>query len=539
MTQLSAPIVAVTVYPGQARLTRRGRAWLAPGTHEVQLVGLPLGIDSDSVRVSGRGPLTITGVEVSTWRRAQTGPEDPAHELLAEQRRLTRVGLELDDRRAVLVARQKVLDGLTEHAGRTFATRLASADASTSSLSEIGDYLTAELTAVLQQLRELTVEQAAHRDQVDRVNRELDELRDGTPDRRSVLIEVDVTPPTHPDGQRPDEVEVELEVSYLVAGATWTPRYDARLVDDTLTVTWFGMVSQRTGEDWPSTELRLSTARPGAALTIPELDPWYLDDRPPGPPPVPIHLPYGAPAPMAFGGAPDGAAPATMLRAGLKADAPAAEMLTAAVEHTETASTYRVTRPVPVACDGSDHQVMITNIDLPAAIDRITAPVRGEEVYLRAKVTNTSEHTLRPGRAALFHGPEFVGSTHWQTWAPGEELELALGLDDRIRVERELTHRVAGKTRLGGSRRHEARYRISVTNYGQTRAGITVLDQIPVSRSADITVKDVTVSPRTATISDLGEVCWQLDLDPGERRELTLGFVADSPRQLPVIGWRD
>jgi uncharacterized protein (TIGR02231 family) len=460
MTQLSAPIVAVTVYPGQARLTRRGRAWLAPGTHEVHLTGLPLGIDADSVRVSGRGPLTITGVEVSTSRRAQTGPDDPTHELLAERRRLSLVGLELD------------------------------------------------------------------------------ELRDGTPDRRSVQIEVDVTPPAHPDGRLPDQVEVELEVCYLVAGATWTPRYDARLVDDTLTVTWFGMVSQRTGEDWPSTELRLSTARPGAALTIPDLDPWYLDVRPPAPSPVPMPLPYGgAPAPVAFAAA-EAAAPA-MMRASLKADSPAAEMLTAAVEHTETASTYRVTRPAPVACDGSDHQVMIAGIELPAAIDRVTAPVRGDEVYLRAKVTNTSEHTLRPGRAALYHGPEFVGSTHWQTWAPGEELELALGLDDRVRVERELTHRAVGKARIGGSRRHEARYRIEVANFGQARVAITVLDQIPVSRSADITVRDVTVTPPTATISDLGEVRWQLHLDPGERRELGLGFVADSPRQLPVVGWRD
>ena len=101
--------------------------------------------------------------------------------------------------------------------------------------------------------------------------------------------------------------------------------------------------------------------------------------------------------------------------------------------------------------------------------------MRSDDVVLRVVATNDTEHTLRPGRAALFHGTEFVGSTQLATWAPREELELALGLDDRIRVERRLTGRSAGKALVGGTRRHELRYRIEVANYGSEAAEITAV----------------------------------------------------------------
>ena len=537
MTTLEAPIVAVTVYPGQARITRRGVLTLTGGRHELALGGLPLDLDADSVRVSGRGEVTITGVEVTTTGRAESGPDHPAHELLAEQRRLAQRTLELADQRRVLTAETTLLDGVTAHAGRTFAKAVTREDVPVERLSRLSDHLGQRLSMALQRLRELTATEKAHEREVKRCARELARLTDGPPDRTTVLIEVlievEVAAADVPAG-----VGVQVEVSYLVSGAGWTPRYDARLVDETLDVSWFGMVEQRTGEDWPATELRLSTARPGVALSIPELDPWYLSELKPVARPAPSGPArgYGAAAPMAA--QMDAAAGGAWMA--MAESTPRAAVTTAVAEHTETASTYRVARPSPVPSDGSDHQVLIATLELPAVLDRVTAPVRGDEVYLRATVTNTSEHTLRAGRVSLFHGAEFVGSTTWETWAPGEEAELALGLDDRVRVQRDLVHRAIGKGRVGSSaRRHEARYKITVANYGPRPAAVTVLDQVPVSLSTEITVRDTSLQPKPEEVSDLGEVTWRLMLDPGARRDLTLGFVVDVARNVELVGWRD
>ncbi|MFC7613843.1 DUF4140 domain-containing protein [Actinokineospora soli] len=76
MIRLDAPIAAVTVYPGQARVTRRGRVTLPGGPARVLVGGLPTRLQSDSVRVSGTGAATVLGVDVAPERhpRPTTSP---------------------------------------------------------------------------------------------------------------------------------------------------------------------------------------------------------------------------------------------------------------------------------------------------------------------------------------------------------------------------------------------------------------------------------------------------------------------------------
>ena len=87
--------------------------------------------------------------------------------------------------------------------------------------------------------------------------------------------------------RRPAAGEVQIELSYLLYGASWRPRYDARVdaAAGRVKLTQQALVSQRTGEDWANVALALSTARPSAATRLPdEPDPWYLDLYKPAPP---------------------------------------------------------------------------------------------------------------------------------------------------------------------------------------------------------------------------------------------------------------
>ena len=69
---------------------------------------------------------------------------------------------------------------------------------------------------------------------------------------------------------------------YQVGQAGWTTAYDVRLTGaDAVALTWYGMVWQHSGEDWPACELTLSTARPTVAASVPELDPWWVAPEPP------------------------------------------------------------------------------------------------------------------------------------------------------------------------------------------------------------------------------------------------------------------
>jgi uncharacterized protein (TIGR02231 family) len=516
---LEAPITAVTVYPGQARITRRTTVALEAGQQRVEVGGLPLSLQQDSVRVNGRGPATVLGVDIGTQRHPRTpdatirGFEDQVTQLQDSLK-------ELVDNISVEDGRAGLLTTLGHKAGGAFAKALAKGEIEPDRIAGLTDSLAGQLSQTLGRKRELAEQGRRLQEDLEAAERTLAAHRSRQlPDRLAVHVDLDV--------QAADTVEFEL--SYVVDSAQWESTYDIRLVGEALTLTWHAEITQSTGENWPECELALSTARPANTAQIPELSPWYLDRRQPIPPPRPMmaeRADYGAPGAVMAG--------APMAQAA-RFSAPPPPV----VEHGAAATTYRPTRQVAVPSDGTAHRTTVAVIDLSADVDHITAPILGIEAYLRAKAVNTSEHTLRPGKASVFHESEFVGTTNLDVWSPGEDVELNLGIDDRIRVERELVRRTAGKAVLGGTKRREAEYRVKVGNFGQRKTTVTVLDQIPVSRDDGIVIKDVSCKPEPAQRTDLGELAWRLPLEPGRSAEITVGFRVDVARGVEIQGWRE
>ncbi|WP_216207962.1 DUF4139 domain-containing protein [Amycolatopsis aidingensis] len=520
-TVIDAPIVAVTVYPRHARVTRRGHAKLGSGTRFV-VSGLPLGLAPESVRVSGSGPATVAGVDLTPEVHAHSA--DPVLEELLERERVARQRLdEVVDAETVQNTRSTLLDSLVRRCGSAFAKALSTGDTEPGRVAEVGDALTEQLAQVLATRRELTERHTRLAEELAAAGRAVEQRRaEQGPDRNAVTIELAAT-------EGAGVAEVELELSYVVSEAGWEAGYDLRLREDTLTLTWYGLITQHTGEDWPECELALSTARPSATLSVPELAPWFLDRA----------RPSGFVREMAAGGLEHYA---QQPRAAAQAQGYELAASTAEVRHGIAAATYRPRRPIAVPTDGGAHRTTITELELGTRLDHVTAPSRDEHAYLRAVATNTSEHTLRPGNASVFHGTEFIGTTRLEPWAPGEEVELALGIDERIRVERELVRRSAGKAGLpglSGARRRDAEYRTTVHNHGPRQARVTVLDQVPVSRDEAITVRDVRTSPEPVERTDLGEVRWQLELPPGGNAELSLSFRVDVGKGVELTGWRE
>jgi uncharacterized protein (TIGR02231 family) len=537
-TALNADIVAVTVFPERARVTRRARVDLPAGEHRVTFGDLPLMLVTDSVRVAGTGSATVLGVDVarqySMPRHYQPGEGDDAATLLEEQLRTARAELAavLDDD-AVAAERLEFLTRLGRRATTAYARALAAGQTDPATVGDLGGTLAAQQAEVRAQRRGLAERRLRIEEQIAAYERGLEaRRRQREPDRLAATVSVQVS--SEPDAT----TAVELELSYLVDGAAWHSSYDLRLDGETLNLTWFGLVSQHTGEDWPECDLRLSTARPSGAVVVPELDPWFLDRLRPAQPRARMAKPMSL---SAVGPVPPPMQAQAMGYAAAMEEVDSAPLmdLAASVEHGVTAATYQPARPVAVPADGAAHRATIAVLELAAELDYVTAPVLAAEAHLRSKVTNTSEHTLLPGSAAVFHGGDFVGSTALEIWAPGEEVELALGVDDRVRVERELVRRTASRAVLSTTRRREAEHRIRVTNHSPRAAKVTVFDQLPVSRDEGIVVKELRLDPVPAERTDLGVLTWVLDLAQGQTKEIHIGVRIELARGVEVLGWRE
>jgi|SRR6266545_1331508 len=521
---LEAPIVAVTVYPSQARVTRRGRTRVEAGVTEVVIPALPLTLLEDSVRVNGRGTgARILGVDVARRFHADA-PDSRVQELDSHLRELRGRRQALVDDDATEAALVGFLNALAKRAGARFAIALAQRESDPDGVASFATTITVQLRAVHERQRQLAEGRELVEREIAAVEQELATLhQQRKTERRDVLVTIEADA----------SAGIELNVAYVVTEARWTPVYDVRLEGDHVIITWHGLVTQRSGEDWPAAELALSTARPAVTTAVPELDPWYIGEYHPPIPTLRREMTGVAPA-RAMAEAPAGAAAETF-----EPQAAPMQEPSATAEHGATAVTYRLARPVAVPSDGAPHKATVTAIEFDAVLGYLSVPKLAEEAYLRATITNSSPHALLPGKVSVFHGADFVGTTSIDAVPPDGEVEFQLGVDDRVKIERELIRRETSKNLLGGQRKTTVMYRITVENHLRNPARLTVKDQFPISRHESVKIRDEETKPAPAETSDMGELTWHMELEAGTTQHIDLGFTLEHPRGMQLSGWTD
>jgi uncharacterized protein (TIGR02231 family) len=534
-TSLDAPIVAVTVFRDGARVQRSGTVSVEPGLRPVVIGGLPASVDPASVRVAARGPgLALLDVEVH--RRYRTDPlREETARLRAEVDRCRDLVQGLDDEDTAEQARLSFLGHLSESAATALARAVSFGRAGHDDLARMAGHLSADTGDSLGRRREISARRRSARRELEAAEQRL-EAAEMRADHTVAFIEVSATL------EAGAATSAEIEVSYHVRGASWRPLYDLTLEGERLAVSYLAEVWQQSGEDWPAVELILSTTRRGLHQALPELDPWYIGRARPVPAPYQaMTMRKGLSAARAAAGPADdnemavASAAAVPLAAHLTAE-PAQSGVPGEPGDLGSGLVYRVQRPLAVPADGEPYKTMVAQFALDAELDHLAVPVLAPEAYARATVTNTSSLLLLPGPARVFHGPQFVGETVLETVAAGEEFELQLGVDDQIRVERQLRRRSTSKAMIGGTRTIDVGYEITVENHRPGQARISVHDHIPVSSDGDIKVRLREASPDPAGQTDLGELTWDLSLEAGQTAAIRYRFTVEHPAQVTVAG---
>jgi uncharacterized protein (TIGR02231 family) len=523
-TGLDAPITAVTVFQDGARVVRSGVVNVAPGLLPVVIGNLPAAVDPESVRVAARGrDLALVNVEVHRGYAADPLREETAR-LRSEVERCHDAVQALDDEDTAEQARLGFFGHLSEAAATALARAVSFGRADHDDLSRMAGQLSAGTASALGRRREISARRRAAQRELEAAKQRLAaaEQRAGSPAgfaEVSAILEASAA------------TRAEVELSYHVPGASWRPLYDLGLSGERLAVTYLAEVTQQTGEDWPAVELVLSTTRRGLHKTLPELHPWYVGRA------APVHggMQAGGPGWRARSQAGDAPVPAGLVAAA-GAAAPEAALLAAEPGESGTGLLYRVPRPLAVPADGGPHKITVAQFELDATLDYLAVPVLAPEAYLRATVTNGSSLLLLPGQARVFHDSQFVGETFLATVAAGEEFELQLGVDDQIRVERELRRRAVSKAVIGGTRTIDIAFEITVENHRPDKVRVSVHDHIPVSADGEIKVRSREASPNPAEQTDLGELTWELLLEGGKAATIRHRFTVEHPAQVTVTG---
>jgi len=529
---VESTLSSVTVYADRAVVTRALSYQVdQPGTVEVVLDRLPAALLDESLRVAGAGTAQATLLDV-TPRIVQVeyAPNERVRSLEDDIRQIRKQGPTLDDREGVLKAQGETLNSI-EHAATEAPTkeapRLSLDDASKllAFLEVQRGKISAEERSISDQREDLAAKESA-------AERQLADLRGaGARSYKSVSIRFEAA----------TTGTLAITLSYSVRGASWTPSYDARAAssDPTVSIGYFGVVRQNTGEDWNGVALMLSTARPSAGGSPAPLTGWTLDVLHPRQDYEATSVAF---APASFDGENRDslrafAAPGTT--GGKLLDSSSIEISSAQalLENQVTSASFKIPVSATVLSDNSPQKVPITTIALAASPEYLAIPKHVLAAFLTEKVTNTSNFPLVAGPMNVFLDGTLVASSRIITVMPGEKFDLALGADEGISVKRTLNSRFTEDAGLVSKRtRITYDFTLTVQNNRKAAATVVVLDQVPVSRNEKIVVAvDEPKGDEAKTEAD-GTVKWTLDLRPGEKQELPLKFSVEYPSDIQVTG---
>jgi len=534
-------ISEVTVYSGDALVKRSAQIKLNPGENKVIFVDIIPEVDESSLRVSGEGSASIK--ILSAYVKKEFLKEQPADKVKAIQDEIQKLEDQirnLDDSKMILADEKSFLDSIRLFSRDQLPKDLVTKMPQAKELGDMLNFLDTRLKDNYSRIvdAELNIREA--RKQIDVLRRQLSDIRGPAQNmKRSIIVDLDAV----------KAGTVNLEISYRVMGAYWYPIYDARVnfnKQETELVS-FAIVKQSTGEDWQDVKMYLSTAKVNVSGNLPELYPWFLKPKEPA-----RHEYEGKAKRMSV------AASSIKFAAGSvsveKEEMPLyaldearvlekAEYSYAKQEEKGISLVYKIGRAANVKSNGEEYKLPVSTQVLSSTFIYSAYPRLSTFAYLGSRVINAKDLQLLGGRVNVFLDGDFVGTSQIKNVGPEEEFDLYLGVDENVKVKRELLEKKVDETLIAGipasTKKTVYKYKITIENYKLKKIKTKIFEAIPVSQEDRIKVKvdKVSLEPNQKDYKDKkGIWIWELELNPKEKKEIYYTYTVEYPREMIVEG---
>ena len=196
-----------------------------------------------------------------------------------------------------------------------------------------------------------------------------------------------------------------------------------------------------------------------------------------------------------------------------------------------------------IPSDGADHKIPVASQVLKAEFEYSSYPRTSPYAYLGTRVINGPKTQMLTGKVNVFLDGDYTGSSSIDNIAPGEEFDLYLGIDENVRISRELIEKKVDQTIVGGipskTRKTTFTYRLGVENYKSRPVKVRLFEAIPVPEDDRIKVEMGKISREPDTMDweeRKGIWLWELELKSGERTEINLSYTVEHPRDMIIQG---
>jgi uncharacterized protein (TIGR02231 family) len=509
-------IDSVVLFADRARVTRVRPARCEQGKAQAVFDRLPSALEARTLRGDVRERAEVIGV-ASDLVNVEQATDERVRSLSDQQIRIAANIRVAEAKKETLAAEINDLAAYAGLFGATLSEEVRNPKPDTATWGKTLEALRARRARADAGRRELDVTLRGLRLTQDRVTRELAALGGagaGARAYRTAAVSVDCR----------SLAEVTVMLSYVVPGATWQPEYDvdfaprgraSKVGPGSARLTVGAVVRQSSGEDWRDVRLSLSTARPKLGAEAPMPAPLVIDGYEEKRDKVLVQAEERREQIAAGGGG-----------------APRRGPSAAALDDKGNAFVLTLPHRVSVAADGRPVWSPVDVIRAEATAKLVATPKIDQHVYQVVMLKNPAAYPLLDGRVRSYRAGSYVGDSELRYRGVGEPMEISLGIDEELKVERKVMDAQEKDSSFLSSTKHIVHtFRTALTNRANGPEVVELRESIPVSKTADVRVE--LVDKRTSSGYTLdrarGFVTWSVPLKSAEQRNVDLGYAIHLP----------
>ena len=200
----------------------------------------------------------------------------------------------------------------------------------------------------------------------------------------------------------------------------------------------------------------------------------------------------------------------------------------------QTTINFEINTPYSIQSDSKNYTVDMVTYELPALYQYFAVPKVSNTAYLIAGITNWEQYQLLEGEANVFFEQTFIGKSLLDVRYATDTLEISLGRDKMVTIEREKESDFTEKSFLGNKKTASRLWKTTIKNNKSQPVSMVVLDQVPVSTLEEIEVEIQSLSGGKHD-AKTGEIKWEFKLEPSSTKQLELKYEVKYPRNKNLV----
>jgi len=519
MNAVELPLKHVTVLTDGAILTHIGKIELAKGEQIVTLTKLSEYLDSDSVRVKGKGKITL--IDVAPRLEYIEIEDKDISEIDLKIKKIEKKIVSKEREMSVIEISMNTLNETIQEIGKGFGEWGLRKGLTASDFDSYYEYY--QKGARAEKAEEIKIE-----NEIEDLQEEVNILRakkNQLSHSDSQYYEVDITLDVQTAGL------IELEVGYSISQARWDPLYIVDLLKETASVQRLAKIYNFSGFDWKNVNIIVTTGT-RKPVSIDTVSPFYLRL-------APLYSPKRKKMTRAVGGA------AMKSKMALDDFAPEMEEAPAPMAVPVPKAPGMVYRESDISISQTGHQRFelsgkhtIPSGNIPKTLHLDHFDLKLEKSYYwsstQPKLIMTHElendqYFLLPGNAKVFIAGEYISQSYLDTIHPKEKFTLGIIESYDLKIDKKLIHReVQKKGLIRGKREMDFGYEIKIQNQIETLCKLKLIDRFPHSldENIDVEINNLNIDPLE---KNQGVYEWEFELKKEEEIKIIFDYSVRCP----------